>query len=324
MLSDISLGRASNEVRQFVCDAYLRGARIGNAENCAFEGSTAVMTKRRYRDRWNRIMMRRVYCNGTRIHHSGFSTGGHSCYGGCERRGAYLRLEVSKKHNHSIKTLGRENYCTTILSCMFGLRFGARQAERGGAWCNTFPADRIKAKVRARGSRSQQWYAESRVQMLRKKCRTQSLWNLHLAGDWHVGSETMPLGASSHMMRVMLISNLAVDQVTFIALRPPISVSHKGRATCSPAVRQRYSGAPAAVAPGRERIEEKGVACILSRLAGAVLQGGAVTRCALVVSAPWGGRNSVGRPIDFPSFVEGDPTSVFLPETRRPRCPRGR
>ena len=66
--------------------------------------------------------------------------------------------------------------------------------------------------MRARGSRSQQWYAESRAQMLRKKCRTQSLWNLHLAGDWHVGSETMPLGASSHMMRVMLISNLAVDQ----------------------------------------------------------------------------------------------------------------
>ena len=55
--------------------------------------------------------------------------------------------------------------------------------------------------------------------MLRKKCRTQSLWNLHLAGDWHVGCETMPLGASSHMMRVMLISNLAVDQVTFLLLR---------------------------------------------------------------------------------------------------------
>ena len=180
-----------------------------------------------------------------------------------------------------------------------------------------------RSPVRARGSRSQQWYAESRAQMLRKKCRTQSLWNLHLAGDWHVGSETMPLGASSHMMRVMLISNLAVDQVSYLVLRPPISVSHQGRATCFPAVRQRYSGAPAAVAPGRERIEEKGAACILSRLAGAVLQGGAVTRCALVVSAPWGGRNSVGRPIDF-TLVAGDPTSVFLPETRRPRCPRGR
>ena len=42
---------ASNEVRQFVIDAYVRGAKIGNAENAEFEGSTAVMTKRRYRDR---------------------------------------------------------------------------------------------------------------------------------------------------------------------------------------------------------------------------------------------------------------------------------
>ena len=40
--------------------------------------------------------------------------------------------------------------------------------------------------------------------MLRKKCRTQSLWNLHLAGDWHVGSETMPLGARPHMMRCLV------------------------------------------------------------------------------------------------------------------------
>ena len=60
VLSDISFGRASNEVRQFVIDAYVRGARIGNAENADFEGNTAVMTKRRYRDRWNRIMTRRV------------------------------------------------------------------------------------------------------------------------------------------------------------------------------------------------------------------------------------------------------------------------
>ena len=51
VLSDISMGIASNEVRQFVIDAYVRGARVGNAENAEFEGSTAVMTKRRYRDR---------------------------------------------------------------------------------------------------------------------------------------------------------------------------------------------------------------------------------------------------------------------------------
>ena len=38
---------------------------------------------------------------------------------------------------------------------------------------------KIKGKVRPRGVRGQQLYAESRVQMLRKKCRTQSLWNLY-------------------------------------------------------------------------------------------------------------------------------------------------
>ena len=47
VLSDISMGVASNEVRQFVIDAYVRGGKIGNAENAEFEGNTAVMTKRR-------------------------------------------------------------------------------------------------------------------------------------------------------------------------------------------------------------------------------------------------------------------------------------
>ena len=55
VLSDISMGIASNVVRQFVIDAYVKGARIGCAENCDFEGSTAVMTKRHQhaRDRPN-------------------------------------------------------------------------------------------------------------------------------------------------------------------------------------------------------------------------------------------------------------------------------
>ena len=49
------MGIASNVVRQFVIDAYVKGARIGCAENCDFEGSTAVMTKRHQhaRDRPN-------------------------------------------------------------------------------------------------------------------------------------------------------------------------------------------------------------------------------------------------------------------------------
>ena len=53
VLSDISMGITSNEVRQFFIEAYARGAKIGNAENAEFEGNTAVMTKRRYRDRWS-------------------------------------------------------------------------------------------------------------------------------------------------------------------------------------------------------------------------------------------------------------------------------
>ena len=42
---------------------------------------------------------------------------------------------------------------------------------------------KIKGMVRAKGGiHSQQWYTDGKVQGLRKKCRTQSLWNLHLAG----------------------------------------------------------------------------------------------------------------------------------------------
>ena len=131
VLTDISLGIPSNAVARFLVGTYVRGASIGSAELADFEGSTAVFTKRRYRDRWNRIQVRKL----------------------------------AKKSNHSIK---------------------------------------IKAKVRARGTRSQQWYAESRVQMLRKKCRTQSLWNLHLAGDWHYAAETEPQGSRPHMMRLAI------------------------------------------------------------------------------------------------------------------------
>ena len=122
VLTDISHGIASNEVRDFMIAAYVRGYQIATAENVPFEGSTAVFTRRRYRDKWNRTVVRRV----------------------------------SKKHNHSIK---------------------------------------IKACVRARGVRSQQWYPAQRVAHLRKKCRTQSMWNLHLAGVQMRGVLTRLLSA---------------------------------------------------------------------------------------------------------------------------------
>ena len=152
-------------------DAYVRGYQIATAAHVPFEGSTAVFTRRRYRDKWNRTVVRRI----------------------------------SKKHNHSMK---------------------------------------IRACVRPKGVRSGQWYAEDRVAYLRKKCRTQSLWNLHLAGpltggfsiafarlvlspltsipslqhphpsskgDFHPSLETKPPTASrSHMMRVMALENIYI------------------------------------------------------------------------------------------------------------------
>ena len=121
VLTDISLGNETNSVRKFLVEAYVRGAKLGRAEDVNFEGSTAVFTKRRYRDKYNRTMVRRI----------------------------------AKKTNHTIK---------------------------------------IHAKVRARGCR-QNWYSNQKVQFIRKKARTQSLWNLQLAGDWHYSHETLPTGS---------------------------------------------------------------------------------------------------------------------------------
>ena len=137
VLTDISHSDYSNDVKDFKVGAYVRGYEIGCAENVPFEGCTAVFAKRRYRDKWNRTVVRRV----------------------------------AKKHNHSIK---------------------------------------IKGKVRSRGVRSQQWYSDQRVAYLRKKCRTQNLWNLHLAGDWHQSIETVQQrNPKPHLMRVMMVANIA-------------------------------------------------------------------------------------------------------------------
>ena len=42
VLTDISHGVASIDVRNFMIDAYVRGFQIGTAEHVPFEGSTAV------------------------------------------------------------------------------------------------------------------------------------------------------------------------------------------------------------------------------------------------------------------------------------------
>eukprot|EP00973_Karenia_brevis_P094463 12422633-Karenia_brevis.AAC.1 len=139
ILSDISWGRPTECVHNFIVNAYVRGATCGNAERSELEGCTSVFTKRRYRDRWNRLVVRRL----------------------------------AKTRNHSLK---------------------------------------IKAKVRERGARGQQWLNERRTIQARKRSRTQALWNLHIAGDWHAHSESKPLPKEPHLMRCMLVSNLALDQ----------------------------------------------------------------------------------------------------------------
>jgi hypothetical protein len=111
VLNDISFGIASADVRSFVVGAYVRGASSNCAEQTPFEGSTGVFTKRRYRDRFNRSMVKRV----------------------------------SRECGHMLK---------------------------------------IKARVRAKGTRGANWYGESRVAFLRKCCRSQMLWNLTLAGKF--------------------------------------------------------------------------------------------------------------------------------------------
>ena len=139
ILSDISWGMATQRVREFIVQAYVKGADCGTAERSELEGSTSVFTKRRFRDRWNRTIVRRL----------------------------------AKTRNHTLK---------------------------------------VKARVRARGIRGQQWFNERRTQLARKRSRTQALWNLHLAGDWHPDSETKAPPSRPHMMNTMLVSNLAVDQ----------------------------------------------------------------------------------------------------------------
>ena len=49
VLSDVALGDTTERVKNFVISAYVRGGAVGSAEKTAFEGSTSVFTKRRYR-----------------------------------------------------------------------------------------------------------------------------------------------------------------------------------------------------------------------------------------------------------------------------------
>ena len=47
--ADVSWGEATQRVRDFVVNAYVRGASIGCADRAELEGNTSVFTKRRCR-----------------------------------------------------------------------------------------------------------------------------------------------------------------------------------------------------------------------------------------------------------------------------------
>lgn len=59
VLTDISLCKATPRVEEFLVQAYGKGAGA-SAKAVDFEGSTAVFTKRRYRDAWNRPIVKRL------------------------------------------------------------------------------------------------------------------------------------------------------------------------------------------------------------------------------------------------------------------------
>ena len=96
VLTDISHGATTDDVRDFIIDAYVRGYQIATAAHVPFEGSTAVFTRRRYRDKWNRTVVRRV----------------------------------SKKHNHS--TVEGQNTSTTSMK---GRRGGYPDTGKKKGFC---------------------------------------------------------------------------------------------------------------------------------------------------------------------------------------------
>ena len=138
ILHDISYGRSTQRVKDFIIQSFVKGMRCGNAHHAELEGSTAVFSKRRYRDRWNRVI---------------------------------VRLNA-RTRNHTA---------------------------------------RIKARVRARGVTTGQFFNERRTELCRAKARTPALWSLQLAGDWHPNYETKIPHSRPHYMRVMLTANLAVQ-----------------------------------------------------------------------------------------------------------------
>ena len=57
----------------------------------------------------------------------------------------------------------------------------------------------------------QQYFSEKRTELCKAKARTQQVWSLLLAGDWHPNYETKVPAPQPHFMRCMLTANLSVQ-----------------------------------------------------------------------------------------------------------------
>ena len=84
-----------------------------------------------------------------------------------------------------------------------------RVAEREGEYVCVWGQSRAR---RGKAGDAQEWFSERRASIAKKKSRTQMLWLLQLAGDWHASVETATPHPHPHMMRVMIVSNLSVEK----------------------------------------------------------------------------------------------------------------
>ena len=130
ILDDMGHGRASTRVKQYVVEAFVRGAlaKKQTADLVDIEGFTSIFAKRRYRDRFNRTIIGRI----------------------------------ARASNHELK---------------------------------------IKGVVLARHAVGHERFNKRTAEMVRKTARTQALWNLRLAGDWHPDYESKLLPGTGSLKR---------------------------------------------------------------------------------------------------------------------------
>ena len=185
----MSHGQPTERVRDFIVQAYVRGAECGCAERSSFENSTAVFTKRRHREISYGRYRPRVAMSSP-----------------ISQTPNVLQLPVPDEYARQETTSYLEwpPLCRDVWNRNLVRRIGRIHTH----------TLKIKARVRSKGRRGPNWYGEKRVEYLRRECRTSNLWLLQLSGDFHPQFETEPIVdlEKHHMMRAMLAANRAVDQ----------------------------------------------------------------------------------------------------------------